>query len=56
MEIRNEDFEGMKVSKEKQVKIFLQHGMSDADYQDFYTEYGDNKTYLMTDIRSFLGY
>ncbi len=56
MEIRNEDFDGMTVSREKAVNILKNHSMSQNDYNDFFKELGSKAEYKLTDIRAFLGY
>ena len=44
------------VTKERMIKIMIEHGMSQLDFNDFYKEYGVKSDYLVTDVRKFLGY
>ena len=56
MEIRNEDFDEIKISEKKMLNIMASHSMTTTDYEDFYSQFGKKESYLVTDIRNFLGY
>ena len=44
------------VSYKVMTAILTEHGMTDADFQDFLAEYGSKDMYKSNDIRRFLGY
>lgn len=44
------------MTKERMIKVMIEHGMSQADFYDFYEEYGVKQVYLIKDVRKFLGY
>lgn len=44
------------MAKERMIKVFIEHGMSQTDFNDFYKEYGIKSHYSHKDVRNFLGY
>lgn len=44
------------MTKERMIKVFIEHGMSQTDFFDFYREYGVKSHYSHKDVRAFLGY
>lgn len=54
--MENQDFEGMRVSSKQMSEIMENHGMNERDIQDFHDKYSYAPSYLVTDIREFLGY
>lgn len=48
--------ESKMITKERQTKIFNQHGMQGFDFADFYKRFGENGPYHIQDVMWFLGY